>query len=50
MAACALLDHHYVTSLEEPVALAEPSSRGRARAEETRDYFAFARDGLAELA
>jgi DNA-binding transcriptional regulator GbsR (MarR family) len=43
-----LLDH-YVTSLEEAVGLLEPGSAGRARLEETRDYFAFARDGLAEL-
>ena len=44
-----LLDH-YVTSLDEAVALLEPGSPGRARLEETRDYFAFAREGLVDLA
>lgn len=44
-----LLDQ-YVTSLEEAMALLEPGSPGQARLEETRDYFAFARQGLAELA
>src|SRR5215218_276531 len=44
-----LLDH-YVTSMGEAMALLEPGSLGRTRLEETRDYFAFARDGLADLA
>jgi DNA-binding transcriptional regulator GbsR (MarR family) len=44
-----LLDH-YVASLEEAVALLEPGSPGRTRLEETRDYFAFAREGMADLA
>jgi DNA-binding transcriptional regulator GbsR (MarR family) len=44
-----LMDH-YVASLEEAVALLEPGSPGRTRIEETRDYFAFARDGMADLA
>jgi DNA-binding transcriptional regulator GbsR (MarR family) len=43
-----LMDH-YVASLEKAVILLEPGSPGRIRVEETRDYFAFARDGLAEL-
>ncbi|HVH94903.1 MAG: GbsR/MarR family transcriptional regulator [Nocardioidaceae bacterium] len=44
-----LLDH-YITSLEEAVTLLEPGSPGRARVEETRDYFTFAREGLSDLA
>jgi predicted transcriptional regulator len=44
-----LLDH-YVTSLEQAAALLDPGSAGRARVEDTRDYFAFARDGMADLA
>ena len=44
-----LMDH-YVVSLEKAVALLEPGSAGRARVEETRDYFAFAREGMADLA
>ena len=39
----------YVTSLEDAAALLEPGSPGRARVEETRDYFAFAREGMADL-
>jgi DNA-binding transcriptional regulator GbsR (MarR family) len=41
---------HYVASLEKAASLLEPGSPGRARVEETRDYFAFARDGMADLA
>ena len=44
-----LMDH-YVASLEKAAAVLEPGSAGRARVEETRDYFAFARDGMADLA
>jgi DNA-binding transcriptional regulator GbsR (MarR family) len=44
-----LLDH-YVASLEKAIALLEPGSPGRLRLEETRDYFAFAREGMADLA
>jgi DNA-binding transcriptional regulator GbsR (MarR family) len=44
-----LLDH-YVASLQEAATLLEPGSAGRARVEETRDYFAFAREGMADLA
>lgn len=44
-----LLDH-YVSTLEEAAALLRPGSAGRARVEETRDYFAFARQGMADLA
>lgn len=44
-----LLDH-YVASLEKAIALLEPRSPGRIRLEETRDYFAFAREGMADLA
>ena len=40
----------YVASLEKAVALLEPGSPGRARVEETRDYFAFAREGMVDLA
>lgn len=40
----------YVASLEKAVALLEPDSPGRARLEETRDYFAFAREGMVDLA
>jgi DNA-binding transcriptional regulator GbsR (MarR family) len=40
---------HYVASLDKAASLLEPDSPGRARVEETRDYFAFARDGMAEL-
>jgi DNA-binding transcriptional regulator GbsR (MarR family) len=40
----------YVTTLEDALALLEPGSPGRARVEETRDYFAFAREAMAELA
>lgn len=41
---------HYVTSLEKAADLLEPGSPGRARVEETRDYFAFAREHMADLA
>jgi DNA-binding transcriptional regulator GbsR (MarR family) len=44
-----LLDH-YVASLEKAIALLEPGSPGCIRLEETRDYFAFAREGMADLA
>jgi DNA-binding transcriptional regulator GbsR (MarR family) len=44
-----LMDH-YVASLEHAAVQLEPGSPGRARVEETRDYFAFAREGMAELA
>jgi DNA-binding transcriptional regulator GbsR (MarR family) len=44
-----LMDH-YVATLEDAVALLEPGSAGRARLQETRDYFAFAREGMADLA
>jgi DNA-binding transcriptional regulator GbsR (MarR family) len=44
-----LLDH-YVASLEKAIALLEPGSPGRLRLEETRDYFAFAREGMADPA
>ena len=44
-----LIDH-YVASLEKAAALLEPGSPGRTRVEETRDYFAFAREGMADLA
>jgi DNA-binding transcriptional regulator GbsR (MarR family) len=44
-----LMDH-YVASLEKAVDLLEPGSPGRTRVEETRDYFAFAREGMADLA
>src|SRR3954447_5793141 len=44
-----LMDH-YVASLEKAVDLLEPGSPGRARVEETRDYFTFAREGLSDLA
>jgi len=40
----------YVASLDKAVALLEPGSAGRARVEETRDYFAFAREGMVDLA
>jgi DNA-binding transcriptional regulator GbsR (MarR family) len=40
----------YVITLEDALALLEPGSPGRARVEETRDYFAFAREVMAELA
>jgi DNA-binding transcriptional regulator GbsR (MarR family) len=40
----------YVASLDKAVALLEPSSPGRARVEETRDYFAFVREGMVDLA
>src|ERR687891_338366 len=43
-----LMDH-YVASLEEAAALLPPGSPGRARVEETRDYFAFAREATADL-
>jgi DNA-binding transcriptional regulator GbsR (MarR family) len=43
-----LMDH-YVASLEKAAAVLEPGSAGRTRVEETRDYFAFARDGMADL-
>ena len=43
-----LLDH-YVTSLEQAAALLEPGGAGRTRVEDTRDYFVFARDGMADL-
>lgn len=41
---------HFVASLDKAAALLEPRSPGRTRVEETRDYFAFARDGMADLA
>jgi len=41
---------HYLTSLDTAVALLEPGSPGRARFEETRDCFALAREGIADLA
>jgi len=41
---------HYVASLEKAADLLEPGSPGRARVEETRDYFAFAREHMADLA
>src|SRR5918999_3806632 len=41
---------HYVASLDKAAALLEPDSPGRTRVEETRDYFAFARDGMSDLA
>ena len=41
---------HYLTSLDKAVALLEPGSPGRARFEETRDCFALAREGIADLA
>jgi hypothetical protein len=41
---------HYVASLDKAAALLEPGSPGRARVEETRDYFAFARQRMADLA
>jgi DNA-binding transcriptional regulator GbsR (MarR family) len=44
-----LMDH-FVASLEKAAAVLEPGSAGRTRVEETRDYFAFARDGMADLA
>ena len=40
----------YVASLDQAANLLEPGSRGRTRIEETRDYFAFAREGMADLA
>jgi DNA-binding transcriptional regulator GbsR (MarR family) len=43
-----LMDH-YVASLEKAADVLEPGSAGRTRVEETRDYFAFARDGMADL-
>jgi len=43
-----LMDH-FVASLEKAAAVLEPGSAGRSRVEETRDYFAFARDGMADL-
>jgi DNA-binding transcriptional regulator GbsR (MarR family) len=43
-----LMDH-FVASLEKAAAVLEPGSAGRTRVEETRDYFAFARDGMADL-
>ena len=44
-----LMDH-YVDSLEKAAALLDPGSPGRTRVDETRDYFAFAREGMADLA
>lgn len=44
-----LMDH-YVESLEQAADLLEPGSAGRTRIEETRDYFAFAREGMVDLA
>lgn len=41
---------HYLESLDKAVALLEPGSPGRARFEETRDCFALAREGIADLA
>lgn len=43
-----LMDH-YVTSLDEAVALLDAGSRGRARLEETREYFEFMRDAMADV-
>jgi DNA-binding transcriptional regulator GbsR (MarR family) len=40
----------YVASLDKAVVLLEPGSPGRARVEETRDYFAFVREGMVDLA
>lgn len=50
MAARVPLMDHYVASMEKAVTLLEPGSPGRTRVEETRDYFAFARDEMADLA
>lgn len=50
MAARLPLMDHYVASLEKAIALLQPGSPGRTRLEETRDYFAFAREGMANLA
>lgn len=41
---------HYIASLDKAAALLEPGSAGRARVEETRDYFAFTRENMAGLA
>jgi DNA-binding transcriptional regulator GbsR (MarR family) len=41
---------NYVASLDKAAALLAPGSPGRLRVEETRDYFAFAREGLSDLA
>ena len=40
----------YVASLDEAVALLDAGSRGRARLEETRDYFVFVRKEMDDLA
>jgi DNA-binding transcriptional regulator GbsR (MarR family) len=40
----------YVSSLDEAVTLLDAGSRGRARLEETRDYFAFVRQEMDDLA
>ena len=40
----------YIESLDKAAALLEPDSAGRARVEETRDYFAFARENMTDLA
>ena len=44
-----LLDH-YIATVEEAAALLPPGSAGRARVEETRDYFVFVRGEMADLA
>lgn len=41
---------HYLVSLDKAVALLEPGSPGRERFQETRDCFALAGAGMAELA
>jgi len=41
---------HYVASMEQAVSFLEPGSPGRTRVEETLEYFAFARDEMAQLA
>jgi hypothetical protein len=41
---------HYLVSLDKAVALLEPGSPGRESFQETRDCFALARAGMAELA
>jgi DNA-binding transcriptional regulator GbsR (MarR family) len=40
---------HYVASLQQAALLLAPGSPGRMRVEETGDYFAFAREGIADL-
>lgn len=41
---------HYVTSVGEAVDLLDVGSRGRARLEETQEYFAFMRESMDDLA